>query len=301
MQNRRFPNTLPDLPAEYVQPVVSGGSLVNVEYDTYESFSYEEKTTVLHKRAVAYLPAGYDETKRYNVLYLMHGGWSDETVYLGSPETGDGPFKNVLDHAMKNGEMTPMIVVCPTYNNLSPKDSWDYSLAIRLTENYHNELEHDLIPAAISKFSTYAEDTSLESIVKSRDHRGFAGFSMGSVTTFRTMEYNLNAFRYFQPSSGNIGAPGSVIADWVRRQGYGPDDLVLFTATGTKDFAYAAFRSQIYSMASEPSGTFRLIDENGNGNLLFLEKKGAEHDGLAAMTYFYHGLCTLWQSEREGS
>lgn len=46
----------------------------------------------------------------------MHGGWSDETVYLGSPETGDGMFKNVLDHAIAAGEINPLIVVSPTYN-----------------------------------------------------------------------------------------------------------------------------------------------------------------------------------------
>ena len=36
--------------------------------------------------------------------------------------------------------MGPVIVVCPTYNNENPDDSADYSLALQLTDNYHNEL-----------------------------------------------------------------------------------------------------------------------------------------------------------------
>lgn len=32
----------------------------------------------LTKHAVVYLPANYDKNKQYNVLYMMHGGWSNE-------------------------------------------------------------------------------------------------------------------------------------------------------------------------------------------------------------------------------
>lgn len=76
-----------------------------------------------------------------------------------------------------------MIVVCPTYNNESDTESSDYSLALELTDNYHNELINDLIPAVESTYSTYAADTTPDGLRESRDHRAFCGFSMGSVTT----------------------------------------------------------------------------------------------------------------------
>ena len=144
--------------------------------------SYEEESQVLHKRAIVYLPYGYSDEVQYNVFYLMHGGWSDETTYLGTPEA-PAEFKNVLDHGIADGKIQPMIVVCPTYNNESDRDSWDYSLAIQLTEKYHNELVQDLIPAVEGRYSTFAEDTSLEGLRASRDHRAFCGFSMGTVAT----------------------------------------------------------------------------------------------------------------------
>ncbi len=216
----RLPKELMDIPAEYYGKMDGGGTLVNLNYETYESFSYEQKSKTLEKRAVVYLPEGYSEDQKYNVLYLMHGGWSDETVYMGSPEGGAYAFKHILDHAIANGEIDPLIVVAPTYNNESPKDSGDYSLAIQLTDNYHNELMNDLIPAVIREFSTYAEDDSYDAIVASRDHRAFAGFSMGSVQTWRTFMYDLDAFRYFMPSSGNVGSSGEAYAQIVRSQGY---------------------------------------------------------------------------------
>ena len=87
-----------------------------------------------------YLPYGYSESEKYNVFYLMHGGWSNETMWLGTPENPSA-FKNVIDHAVSDGKMKPFIIVCPTYNNESPSDSGDYTLAYyTLTVNYHNEL-----------------------------------------------------------------------------------------------------------------------------------------------------------------
>lgn len=45
----------------------------------------------------------------------MHGGgWSNETTWLGTPDS-PADFKNVIDHAIANREMEPMIIVCPTY------------------------------------------------------------------------------------------------------------------------------------------------------------------------------------------
>lgn len=203
--NASLPEELAQIPREYFEESDSPGTLVELTYDTYESMSYEEQDQVLKKRAIVYLPYGYSEDEQYNVFYLMHGGWSNETTYLGTPERPN-EFKNVLDNGIADGKIRPMIVVCPTYNNESESDSSSYSLALRLTENYHNELLGDLIPAVEGTYSTYAEDATAEGIRASRDHRAFCGFSMGSVATWRTFQYCLDDFRYFLPSSGSLTA-----------------------------------------------------------------------------------------------
>lgn len=270
------------------------GTLVELEYDTYESMTYEEQETVLRKRAIVYLPYGYSEDTQYNVFYLMHGGWSDETTYLGTPEHPN-VFKNILDNGIAEGKILPMIVVCPTYNNESDTDSSDYSLALELTENYHNELINDLIPAVVSTYSTYAADTTPDGLRESRDHRAFCGFSMGSVTTWRTFQYCLDYFRYFMPSSGSLTTDGDYMASIVRDSGHDWDDFFIFAASGTDDFAYSSFKAQIEAMADVSDGTFRYADNERDGNLYFLEQEGGVHNGDYAMEYFYNGLCWIWQ------
>ena len=183
---------LKEIPSEYFSAADEQGTMVELRYDTWESKTYEQKTTKLTKRAIVYLPYGYDESREYNTFYYMHGGWGNETTQMGTPER-PSIFKNVVDNAIQNGDIEPMIVVCPTYNNESPEDSANYTLAFyTLTVNYHNELVNDLIPAVDSTYSTRAD----------RDHRAFGGFSMGSVTTWYTFVNCLDEFRYFILSSG---------------------------------------------------------------------------------------------------
>lgn len=227
----KVPAELESVPDGYDRPAEHAGTLEKLTYQTWESFSYEEHTQKLTKEAWVYLPWGYSEEKKYNVFYLSHGGWSNETTVMGT-DRNPRSFKHVIDHAIEDGMIQPLIIVLPTYNNTSGSDSGDYSLAIRLTDRFHNELRNDLIPAVESRYSTWAEDTTPEGLTASRDHRGFGGFSMGSVNTWCTFRYCLDYFRYFMPMSGSYGADGTFrFADnetdgnlsFLEREGYSHD------------------------------------------------------------------------------
>lgn len=243
-----------------------------------------------------YIPDGYDENKKYNVFYLSHGGWSNETTIMGTDKDPHS-FKNVLDHAIEDGKIKPLIIVLPTYNNTSKEDSGDYSLAIQLTNQFHNEIVNDLIPAVESKYSTYAESVTKEGLEASRDHRGFGGFSMGSVNTWNTFRYCMDYFRYFMPMSGSYSTDGQYMADLVRQQGYGSDDFFIFAASGTSDFAYHAFKAQIMAMAQDSDGMFKFANNETDGNLSFLEREGYEHDQKACDEYTYNGLRFFWNEQ----
>ncbi len=288
----RFPASLTPIPDSYLTEAEQQGTLQDLYYDTYESFSYDDKSQTLQKHAVVYLPYGYDESKKYPVFYLMHGGWSNEYVYLGSPDEPQR-MKHILDHGIENGEIRPMIVVCPTYNNTSPEDSGNYSLALRLTDNYHNELINDLIPAVEGKYSPYTEDTTPEAIAASRDYRAFCGFSMGSMATWRTFEHCLDYFRYFMPSSGGPAQSTEAYESVIKSSGHDWDDFFIFAASGTNDFAYSGFKSGIDAMRASDSNIFRFADNETQGNLYYLESDG-DHSGDYAMLYFYNGLRWIW-------
>lgn len=293
--DNHFPKELAQIPNEYFTESGQQGTLEDLYYDTYESMTYATHEKRLNKHAVVYLPYGYTEDKEYNVYYLMHGGWSNETNYLGTPKQPH-ELKNILDHAIEDGIIQPMIVVCPTYNNESESDSSDYSLALELTDNYHNELVGDLIPAVEGRYSTFASETTEEGIRLSRSHRAFGGFSMGSVATWRTFQYCLDYFRYFMPSSGSLIVDGEYMASFVRDSGYEWDEFFIFAASGTDDFAYAAFKSQIEAMADVKDGTFRIADNEQEGNLYFLEQEGGTHSNEYALEYIYNGMCFLWKN-----
>lgn len=289
-----IPDELEYVPDGYSQPSEHPGTLEKLEYETWESFSYEEQTQKLTKTAWVYLPYGYDESEQYNILYLSHGGWSNEATTMGTPDSPH-EFKHIVDHAIEDGEIQPLIIVLPTYNNTSESDSGSYSLALQLVNNFHNELVNDLIPAVEGKYSTYAETTDPEGLAASRDHRAFGGFSMGSMNTWHTFEYCLDYFRYFAPSSGGPIGNGAYMADIVKNSGHSADDFFIFTASGTNDFAYSGFKSGVMAMSETDIFTFAQTEKEGN--LSFLEREGYFHDGRAANEYMYNALRFFWNSQ----
>lgn len=282
-----------EIPKNYYNKAKEQGTLEEFYYDTYESKTYNEKSKKITKRAIVYTPFGYDENKEYDIFYLMHGGWGNETTSLGTP-SNPGTFKNVIDNAIEKGEIRPIIVVCPTYNNESSEDSSDYTLAYyTLTVNYHNELANDLIPAVESKYSTYAKGNTHKDIVASRDHRAFGGFSMGSVTTWHTFVNNLDSFKYFITSSGAID--DDLINTSVSKQGYTKNDFFMMSFTGTEDFAGSGFTNLINSLLNRKDSNFIEGTNESEGNLYFRIKDGYSHDGIASMTYMYNGLLEIYK------
>ncbi len=289
----RIPQELAPIPSAYTAEAEERGTLVELYYDTYESFSYETKTQPLEKRAIVYLPYGYSEERQYNVVYMMHGGWSNETTSLGTPDRPSA-FKNVIDNAIQNGAFAPLILVCPTYNNTNEngRDSDNYSLALQLTRNYHNELVNDLIPAVEGQYSTFAESADPEDLIAARGHRAFMGFSMGSVTTWRVFEYCLDYFRYFFPSSGAVTSSGEFMDNIVKRSGYGDKDFFIWGMSGTDDFAYSQFSAQMNAMFDAEH--FKKADNEEEGNIAYTVKEGYSHNAQAQQEYFYNALCWVW-------
>lgn len=143
-----------------------------------------------------------------------------------------------------------------------------------------------------------AEGTSQQELTESRSHRVFAGFSMGSVTTWHAFQYCMDYFRYFLPSSGNLTSDGTYMEQLVTEAGYGSEDFFIYAMSGTEDFAYAAFTNQIQAMINAPGGIFADADNEREGNLAYRVQEGNAHDGNAALQYIYNGLIWLRAEEK---
>ncbi len=162
------------VPAKYdTGEIAEAGRLEELLYET-KAYATDERPVT--KRALVYLPYGYDENERYNILYLMHGTGDDENYWLQTH-----PYNKImLDRMIAQGEIEPLIVVTPTF--YVEDDGKDSSLDI-LTFSFREELRNDLMPAVETKYATWAETADDEGFAVSREHRAFAGLSRGAVTT----------------------------------------------------------------------------------------------------------------------
>ena len=259
-----------------------------VEKVTYKTTVYSNN---INKSAYVYLPYGYDKNKKYNIMYMMHGGGGNESsIFIES-----GVMKKYLDSMIMNGDIEPMIVVTPTVNNAAGSDMTGNA------KNFWNELAKDVVPAVESKYSTYADSVSAADLKASRAHRAFSGFSMGSLTAWYVFLNDLDYFQYVMPLSGdcwagsNAAEKAASVANAAKKSGYAKNEYFLMCATGTKDIAYSAMNDQINSM-KKLTDTFTYTSDFSKGNLYFLLCDGGSHwwDGYIVnyiydmLPYFFH-------------
>lgn len=163
---------------------------------TYQTKAYGTDERSVEKRAYVYLPYGYDETKQYDILYLMHGTGDDESYWLEDHAYN----KTMVDHMIAAGDIAPLIIVTPTFY---VEDDCQSELDV-LTYSFAQELRCDLMPAVESVYSTYAESCDPEGFAASREHRAFAGLSRGAVTMYHSaMCASLDYFAWFGAFSGS--------------------------------------------------------------------------------------------------
>ena len=258
------------------------------------------------KYALVYLPYGYDDDpqRRYNILYMMHGGGGSPDAWLDSC-----PFKNMLDRSFASGRAEPFIVVLPSFYAFGPKPrtgmvDQEFEHASVLT--FQKELEEQLLPAVEGRYRGFAEGTDPAALKKARAHRAFGGFSMGSVNTWYALFLHVDLFSVFVPLSGDCWALGimeggkrpaqtaAALRDAVKGKGFGPEDISVFAATGTDDIAFSNLTPQIEAMRSLDD-FFIFSEDYGRGNLHFLLADGMIHEYPAVCQYVYNYLPYLFK------
>ena len=258
------------------------------------------------KYAMIYLPWGYDEQpeRRYDILYLMHGGGGNPESWLDSCL-----ITNMLDRSLADGEAEPMIVVFPTFyadgaHRVPGQVDPDYELRCVLAFQ-REELTERLLPAVEGAVRGYADGTSPEELKKARCHRAFGGFSMGGVNTWFAFSLHLDHFSVFVPLSGDsweLGVKGGsemaektaeLLSQRVTGRGFGAGDFAVYAATGTEDIACPNLSPQIEAMKRRDD-VFRFSEDYAQGNLHFLLAEGLFHTYDAVALYLYNYLPYLF-------
>lgn len=285
---------------KYFKPVPDDYRMENNKSGTIESLHYTTPNLTNgtdDKKLNVYLPYGYDASatdKKYNVLYLMHGGGENEDLIFGGPGQNK-EMKKILDNMIANGDIDPLIVVTPTFNG----GKNDVAL-------FHDELIDDIVPLVEQKYNTYAKSGSLEDLKASRAHRAFGGFSMGSVTTWYTFIHDLDYFKYYLPLSGDswiIEQQGGgtkpketaeYLANVARKSGYKPQDYYIFSATGSLDIAYPNLKPQVDAM-KQLTDAFVYSSDTKKGNFYFITSDGGTHAWNWVNQYVYDILPDLFK------
>ncbi len=230
-----------------------------------------------------YLPYGYDENKRYNIFYFMHGmGDSEYSLFYND----DGEMQRVFDNMINNGDIEPMIIVTPTFNKVSENTFYN-------AENFYNEFRQSVVPFVEAKYSTYAASTSETDLKASRMHRAYGGFSMGSVSTWAVFEHCVDIVGYFMPMSGahhwGTGNPDAwALAKAVNDAGLSKDQYFIMTATGTSDFAVGNLSAQVEDM--KKLSEFEYTSDFSKGNFWYILTNGGQHDWYYVRQYIYNCL-----------
>ena len=140
------------------------------QYGTIKSGTYYSTTCKREKPYNILLPAGYDSSKKYPVLYVMHGYWENQNRMITE---GNGTMytRQIIGNAIAEGEAKDMIVVFPYIYSSDSQDACsgmdDFNNAAY--DNFINDLTKDLMPHIESTYS----------VKTGKDNTAITGFSMG--------------------------------------------------------------------------------------------------------------------------
>lgn len=173
----------------------------DIPHGKIDTILYPSKTVGVERKALVYTPPGYSKSKKYPVLYLLHGIGGDEKEWL----RGGNPHM-ILDNLYASGKLEPMIVVLPNgramkddraVGNIMDRDK------VEAFATFEKDLLNDLIPFIETKYS----------VIKDRESRAIAGLSMGGGQSLNFGLGNLDQFAWVAgfSSAPNTKAPSELI------------------------------------------------------------------------------------------
>ncbi len=245
-----------EVPSKYREEnTAAAGEVVELDYTTRDYVNGTDDTE--DKYCNVYLPYGYDESRQYNILYVVHGTDPQSTTHQNTWLYTIG-MKNILDNMIYYGDIEPLIVVAPTFYcyGLYGDDSFTSVTEVTpvkdlSTQNFGSELRYDIIPAVESTYSTYAEDTTEEALQASRDHRAMAGLSNGCRITFRGgMEENFDYISWYGCFSSYVDS--SELLSALHQSKYSGLKLnYMFNADGIYDFAHNGHKHMVEDLMED--------------------------------------------------
>ncbi|KAA5547813.1 alpha/beta hydrolase-fold protein [Adhaeribacter rhizoryzae] len=231
----------------------------NIAHGKIDTITYKSKTVGTKRRALVYTPPGFSKSKKYPVLYLLHGIGGDEKEWLkgGQPQV-------ILDNLYAQKKVQPMIVVLP--NGRAMKDDRAVGNVfdaekVQAFATFEKDLLNDLIPYVEKKFP----------VRKDRENRAIAGLSMGGGQSLNFGLGNLDKFAWVGgfSSAPNTKKPEELVPNpadakkklkllWIS---CGDNDGLITFSKRTHDYLFTNNVPHVYYI--EPGGHDFKVWKNG--------------------------------------
>lgn len=156
----------------------------NIARGDIDTISYNSKTVGVKRKALVYTPPGYSTSKKYPVLYLLHGIGGDELEW----------FKNgvphiILDNLYAEGKLEQMIVVMPNGRAMRDDRATGDIMApdkVEAFSTFQGDLLADLIPFVERNYAVQTD----------QPHRALFGLSMGGGQALNFGLGNMDVFAW---------------------------------------------------------------------------------------------------------
>jgi enterochelin esterase family protein len=225
----------------------------NIPHGEIRSLYHWSDINGLERHVNVYVPAEYEKnpTKRYPVLYLVHGWGEDENGW-----SVQGHMANIMDGLIASGKAVPMIVVMPSGDIKTNSD------VRKASGDITDVLIKDLVPYIDKTFRTYTD----------REHRAMAGLSRGGSQTWNAVLNNMGKFAWMGGFSGG-GFRGNVSIDSVYNgvfkdaNAFNQKMKLVYISIGTEE-------------GQNAKRTYEALTKQGIKNLVYFESQGTAHEWL---------------------
>jgi enterochelin esterase family protein len=239
----------------------------DVPHGEIRTILYRSASNGVTRELNVYVPPGYDQarTRRYPVLYLLHGFANDHHSWHRYGRAND-----ILDNLLAKGTIAPFLVVMPLGyggagvngdgTGIAPANAGPFRGDPAL---YERDLLEDVIPMIDRQYRT----------IPDRAHRAIVGFSMGGGQAGRYGLRHLETFSRIGIMSAGLGGGGTAANP-------GNDPVAALAADPAKanrqiDLLWIACGKDDTAM----KGAAALHEALGKGGIRnsFLEPVGAHH------------------------
>ncbi|MBP7187614.1 MAG: carbohydrate binding domain-containing protein [Ruminococcus sp.] len=204
------------------EPASSHTEKAGVKYGTIEKKTYFSKKANKNKPYNILLPADYDESKKYPVLYVLHGFFENENRMITN---GNGQMytRQIVGNAIASGDAKDMIVVFPfifTSSTMNDATGFGDAGSVQGYNNFVDDIVDSLMPHIEENYS----------VLTGKDNTAVTGFSMGGMES-------LSIGMKYGDKFGYVGAicPAPGLQGAFKRNSEEETPYLLFITGGSND------------------------------------------------------------------